>query len=274
MDTRVLDQLWRSLRVLLPPFGFLMAVYAVKGAWYLWRHVQLARAGMPEVDAMDGLEFEEYLQTLFERLGYSVQLTSVMGDWGADLVLRRHGVGTVVQAKRWRRKVGVKAVQEALAAMPMYRCTHAMVVTNSRFTEQAQVLASRNGVELWDRDRLVREALAVRRPGDRLIDPATEAPDGQARVPDAPNLRPTAPDPTRRRLMVPGPLTDFGRDVAVPASPPETEPRCAACGRPVTERVAAYCREHAQRFGGRIYCYHDQRGQSARPGPSGDRSER
>jgi restriction system protein len=67
----------------------------------------------------------------------------------------------VVQAKRWTKRVGVKAVQEAVAAKAMYRCTRAMVVTNSFFTDPAKRLAHENGVELWDRDRLIEALLRV-----------------------------------------------------------------------------------------------------------------
>lgn len=36
-------------------------------------------------------------------------------------------------------------------------------------------------------------------------------------------------------------------------------PSCAACGRPVTEKVRNYCLERSSRFGGRIYCFPHQR---------------
>ncbi len=84
--------------------------------------------------------------------------TRAHGDYGADLVLEKDGVRTVVQAKRWTKNVGVKAIQEAVAAKPIYRCEHAMVVTNRYFTEQARRLAKANGVRLWNRDELVRAA--------------------------------------------------------------------------------------------------------------------
>jgi restriction system protein len=74
-------------------------------------------------------------------------------------VVERDGVRTIVQAKRWTKNVGVKAVQEAVAAKPMYRCEQAMVVTNRHFTAQAQELAHANLVTLWDRERLVNALL-------------------------------------------------------------------------------------------------------------------
>lgn len=116
----------------------------------------LARSGIAEIDAMDGHTFERRLDALFWSLGYSVEQTRYRGDYGADLVVAKNGVRTVVQAKRWTKNVGVKAVQEAFASAAMYRCTRSMVVTNRYYSEQAKKLARANNVTLWDRDDLVR----------------------------------------------------------------------------------------------------------------------
>jgi restriction system protein len=121
---------------------------------------RLARSGISEVDEMDGRTFEMFLSTIFERLGYDVEVTKYRGDFGADLVVALHGVRTVVQAKRWRKSVGLKAIQEAVAAKAIYDCSHALVVANRYFTNQAKTLARANGVELWDRDVLVSKLLA------------------------------------------------------------------------------------------------------------------
>jgi restriction system protein len=66
-----------------------------------------------------------------------------------------------VQAKRYRSSVGVRAVQEAVAAKAKYRCSEAMVVTNSTFTKQAVELARANKVTLVDREQLVAQLLNV-----------------------------------------------------------------------------------------------------------------
>ncbi len=47
------------------------------------------------------------------------------------------------------------AVQEAVAARPMYACDRAMVVTNRHFTQQAMQLAGANDVARWSRNDLV-----------------------------------------------------------------------------------------------------------------------
>lgn len=110
---------------------------------------------------MDGRTFEKYLETLFERLEYKVDRTKYVGDYGADLVTYKDGIKTVIQAKRHRNKIGVKAIQEAVAAKGFYDCQKAMVVTNSFFTDQAKQLASKNNVELWDKKDLSKAMLKI-----------------------------------------------------------------------------------------------------------------
>jgi restriction system protein len=141
-------------------WAFLACVGLAKLAIAVRAQRRLAKSGISEIDRMDGLTFERRMSLLFKAAGFSVELTRARGDYGADLVLERNGVKTVVQAKRWTKRVGVKAVQEAVAAKAMYGCTEAMVVTNSTFTNQACELARVNGVELWARERLVRELFA------------------------------------------------------------------------------------------------------------------
>jgi restriction system protein len=130
-------------------------LFLVRGIRWLIAERRLGRSGITEVDRMDGITFERRLDHLFTDLGYRVERTRARGDYGGDLVLEKDGVRTVVQAKRWTKNVGVKAVQEAVAAKPIYGCARAIVVTNRYFTDQAKRLATANDVGLWNRDRLV-----------------------------------------------------------------------------------------------------------------------
>ena len=106
------------------------------------------------LDIKDGKEFEEFLQRLFEKMGFQCELTKYTGDKGADLVISKMGKRTVVQAKRYSEKVGNSAIQEAVTAIKPYRATNAMVVTTNYFTESARELANSNNVELVDRAKL------------------------------------------------------------------------------------------------------------------------
>ena len=205
------------------------AILIVKVLLFIRRERRLARTGIREIDAMSGPKFEQYLRTMFTRLGYRVEVVgSARGDYGGDLVIRKNGTKTIVQAKRYKgKKVGIKAVQEAHTARAMYDCAEAMVVTNSFFSQQAQKTARATGVQLWDRDELVRNLLKAE---------------------DAKSL--PRPNPVEIALAPSN---------GAPVEPTTPEARCATCGEAVSEKVYAFCIADAERFGGLVYCFRHQR---------------
>jgi restriction system protein len=142
--------------------GVLVLVVALR-FFERWRQRRFRSAGLDEIDAMTGEEFEEFLRSHFAGRGRSVRLTPNGADYGADLILKDSDGTTVVQAKRWTHPVGVGAIQEVVAAKAYYGAQKALVVTTSDFTTAAFNLARSNGVEIWDRDKLTRE-LQVQRP--------------------------------------------------------------------------------------------------------------
>ena len=111
---------------------------------------------------MSGTEFEHFLGVVFRQYGYQIEHTGKSGDYGADLIIKKAQSRTVIQAKRYTKNVGVKAIQEAVAAKKVYHCQGAIVITNSHYTKQAQVLAKANDVVLWDRERLLKVMLMLK----------------------------------------------------------------------------------------------------------------
>ncbi len=109
-----------------------------------------------DIDSMSGQEFERFLASLFQEMGYDVRLTPGSSDYGADLILNKGTECIVVQAKRHSQTVGIKAVQEVAAAVPYYNGTRGMVVTNAQFSPNAIELARKLHIELWDGARLNR----------------------------------------------------------------------------------------------------------------------
>lgn len=116
---------------------------------------KLRRSGILEVDEMTGEIFEEFLQSLLKNRGYKVSLTSTTGDYGADLILLTTNKKIAVQAKRYRDKVGIKAVQEIASAKSYYDADECWVITNNYFTEPAVKLAYSNDVILINREQLI-----------------------------------------------------------------------------------------------------------------------
>ncbi len=112
-------------------------------------------ADISDIDIMSGYMFEEYLEGLLTCFGFKVELTSRSRDYGADLIITKNDIRVAVQAKRYNKLVGVKCVQEVLAAKCHYNCSQAMVISSSHFTQPCEQLAKENGVELIDRDELI-----------------------------------------------------------------------------------------------------------------------
>jgi len=220
-----------------PLWLLIAAVGAAKLAWRIRELRRLNRSGIGEVDLMDGTTFEHFLTTLFRRLGYGVEHTGRRGDYGADLVVTKDGRRIAVQAKRWNKAVGVKAVQEAVASKGMYKCAEALVVANRAFTRQARTLARANDVALWDREALVGKMLAG---GNSVADtlPAAVSENG---------LGGSALPQNEPLLSPPKPGAD--QDGA----------HCASCGVAVSDKVRDYCLARPNRFDGRIYCFKHQR---------------
>lgn len=105
---------------------------------------------------MHGQVFEDYIMVLLKNEGYKVNLTKTSGDFGADLIHQKDGIKTVVQTKRYSKKVGVRAVQEVIASKGYYDATEAWVVTNNYYTAPAIKLANVSNVKLIDREDLVK----------------------------------------------------------------------------------------------------------------------
>lgn len=59
----------------------------------------------------------------------------------ADLVLKKFGEITIVQAKRYNNKVTNKAIQEVVASIKYYNAHKGAVITNNEFTDSAIELA-------------------------------------------------------------------------------------------------------------------------------------
>ncbi|ACX51858.1 restriction endonuclease [Ammonifex degensii KC4] len=133
--------------------------------WLL--ELRVRRAGLDEVDAMSGHEFEVWLEKLFRQLGYRVRRVGGGGDGGADLILTGpDGKRIAVQAKKLRSgRVGVAAISEVLRGQRIYSCAGAWVVTNRGFTKQALEQASKCGVKLLGREDLARLSEAARSRG-------------------------------------------------------------------------------------------------------------
>ncbi|GAE04304.1 restriction endonuclease [Paenibacillus sp. JCM 10914] len=156
--------LTKSFQTTIIVTGLTVAVYiAILSMIGIKQTQRLKRSGIAEIDKMEGIQFERYLNHLFQTHGYKTQLTKAAGDYGADLLLLKSGRRVVVQAKRYSKNVGIQAVQEAQASIAHYKAAEAWVVTNSDYTDAAYELAKSNRVKLINREGLIDLILSIDR---------------------------------------------------------------------------------------------------------------
>ncbi|MGN0466212.1 MAG: restriction endonuclease [Lachnospiraceae bacterium] len=106
-------------------------------------------------DAMDGHDFEYFCANILSENGFkNVEVTKGSGDQGIDIIAFKDDVKYGIQCKRYSSTIGNKAVQEAFAGKTFYGCHVAVVLTNQYFSSSAMELAQKNGVILWNRDKL------------------------------------------------------------------------------------------------------------------------
>lgn len=145
-----------------PLFWIIVLLFAVGVLWlrqkiHKRRRFDLTKITLKDIDKMDGHEFEDYLYVLLSALGYEeVYQTKKSRDYGADLLFESEdGKRYVVQAKRYKEKLGLSAVQEIYTAQAYYDATQAVIVTSAgRISDPCLKLASATNVHIVDRDDL------------------------------------------------------------------------------------------------------------------------
>lgn len=109
-----------------------------------------------EINQLSGIEFENLLIDKFSQLGFTVNPTPKTGDFGADIIVEnKEGTRIIVQCKRFKSKVNLKAVQEVVAAIGHYSGDMGVVITNNYFLNSAIKLAESYDIELWDGNKLL-----------------------------------------------------------------------------------------------------------------------
>ena len=95
-----------------------------------------------------GLQFEDECERELKASGFSIERTSIAGDFGIDIVARKDAMSCGIQCKNYSKPVGVSAVQEVESGRKYYSLDFAIVVAPSGFTPAARELAARSGILL------------------------------------------------------------------------------------------------------------------------------
>jgi restriction system protein len=112
---------------------------------------------LAELRTLGWKEFEEFVGTLFEKLGYSVQVTGGLKDGGIDLTVSKGGKTHLVQCKQFRTtQVSLSMVRDFYGAMSSRRKLEGgFFVTTGSATLEARKFAEENSIELIDGAKLL-----------------------------------------------------------------------------------------------------------------------
>lgn len=116
-----------------------------------------------DIDKMSGYEFEYFIKTLFIKSGYkNVSMSSNSGDFGIDIFASKDNYLYGIQCKRYKKRIGVEAIQQVKTGVSYYDLDIPVVITNSTFTPAAHSLATNTNVILLDRNDLIRMVRKVK----------------------------------------------------------------------------------------------------------------
>lgn len=145
-----------------PFITLLLCGAALGGMWFYYfvylkeqaRRQALLALDIAQVDEMSGIEFENYVEALFQAEGYRTETTPRSGDYGVDIIASKNKQRIAVQCKRYKKTLDQTPVREVYAGMSKHGCDIAMVVANRGFTKHAVELARSVGCILIDREKL------------------------------------------------------------------------------------------------------------------------
>lgn len=125
----------------------------------------------PEYSQMSGSEFEQYVKSLLERRGWTVEMTPQTRDGGIDLKASRAvdiggDVVLYLQCKNYQSPAGVEVVRQLNGVLPKHEPgSRGAVVCPSGYSADAREFAKDRGIMLWDRHHLFELAQRGASPG-------------------------------------------------------------------------------------------------------------
>jgi restriction system protein len=115
------------------------------------------RTKLDDIKNLSWKEFEKFVGSLFEKLGYSVEVIGGLNDGGIDLIIRKDNKTSLVQCKNFRvSKVNLSMVRDFYGAMNAnlnYQVGY--FITTGIFTLDAKHFAEDKPIELIDGARLM-----------------------------------------------------------------------------------------------------------------------
>lgn len=107
---------------------------------------------LSDLQALSGVQFENLCQLLLQKVGFSVETTSVSGDGGIDLIAtcdKPFFKGKyIVQCKRYSGSVGVPIVRDLYGVVTAERANKGILITTGHYTASAIEFSADKNLEL------------------------------------------------------------------------------------------------------------------------------
>ncbi len=134
--------------------GLYLLVFAMMVASVQLRNRRYLDGGIDLVDKMTQEQFGTYLLSYFKHKGYDVTISRQDEATGTLLIARKNGQQRIVFAKRSCNGVSDAEVVQALDYAKAAE-TRMLIVTNSILSRFKDEEVKKQGVEVWDREKLI-----------------------------------------------------------------------------------------------------------------------
>lgn len=112
------------------------------------------------IHTMDGYDFERLITQLLKNMGFSVEMTTLSGDGGVDIIAYSNSFifkgKYLIQCKRWNSTVGEPTVRDLYGVVLSENANKGIIITNSTFSKKAIEFADGKNIELIDGTTIVK----------------------------------------------------------------------------------------------------------------------
>lgn len=123
---------------------------------------QLKLKTLEELKEMNPYKFEDYVASIYRKLGYDVVQTKRTGDGGKDIIIKKDGQIYYVECKRYEKPIESKRMRDFIGACAIGGDhIKGIYVTTSSYTKDAITAARAKDIEMIDGLKLVDLAISA-----------------------------------------------------------------------------------------------------------------
>jgi len=160
-----------AVKVLLYFLPFIAALFAAVAVLHYrddLRDRRLSSSRIGELDYMSAGRYKKFVLSFLRLLGYTVEEMPGENRRGrlvkhpeVDALAEKDGSRYAVVARKWDQGMGTHVLVRLERTMQKYGCSKAIIVNNGVFEPVELEEGEKKGIELWDREKLIKELLRL-----------------------------------------------------------------------------------------------------------------